>query len=34
MSVDLAWRLTIGDDSVHIARVTTGLDGISGRPTV
>jgi len=25
---------TYGDDSVHIARVTTGLDGISGRPTV
>ena len=25
---------TYGDDSVHIARVTPGLEGISGRPTV
>ena len=25
---------TYGDDTVHIARVTSGLDGISGRPTV
>ena len=25
---------TYGDDTVHIARATSGLDGISGRPTV
>src|SRR5215475_6981574 len=26
MSVDLAWRLTIGDDSVHIAITDSGIE--------